>query len=158
MRLSPLYGTATVAVVLGLLAIPLREMTGADRPGPPPGSPASGVLPAGGETVATTPAVVRFRLLRPAEALELESDNGDLLWKSGPAPAGETETGLDLPLGDGECVLHLRAEFPEDGTETAVFVTVLPDGLEERAAHAIGSGVVEERLAFSWPPHDHTSP
>lgn len=156
MRVSPLFGTAMVMVVLGLLAIPLRELTSAGRAAEAATRAAAPTADASAS--ASVSGVIRFRLLRAAESLELQSDHGELLWKSGPASAGETETELALPMQEGECVLRLRASFPDDGGETAVFVTVLPDGIEERSAYAIGSGEIEERLVFSWPADSHREP
>ena len=146
MRLSPLFGTAMVAVVLGLLAIPLHRLTGSPRAVPPPPRPAIE-----GENSPATPSLARIRLLREATMLELAADNTTLLWKSENVPAGETEVDIPLEIIDSEAVLHLRATFTGDGADTAVFVTVLPDGLEERTSHAIGAGTIEERLVFTWP-------
>lgn len=146
MRLSPLFGTAMVAVVLGLLAIPLQRLTGSAAVAAPLPGPAMA-----GQEKRATPAVVRLRLLREAVTVELSSDDANLLWRAEKVPAGETEADIPLPLVDHEAVLHLRATFPDDGTETAVFVTVMPDGYEERTSHAIGSTSIEERLAFTWP-------
>jgi hypothetical protein len=154
MRLSPLFGTAIVIAVLGLLAIPLHRLTGSQ-----PAALASG---AGGPSADamrtdTTPAIARLRLLREARAIELRSDDDRLLWKAENVPAGETEAEISLGMMEGEAVVRLRGDFGDDGAETAVFVTLLPDGLEERIAHAIGETTIEERLIFTW-PHDHDHP
>lgn len=153
MRLSPLFGTAIVVAVLGLLAIPLHRLTGSE-----PVTLASG---AGGSTAGSmetnaTPAIARVRLLRDARSIELRSDGDTLLWMAENVRAGETEAEIPLEMMEQEAVVHLRAEFADDGAETAVFVTLLPDGLEERTAHAIGGGTLMERLVFTWPHgHDH---
>ena len=146
MRLSPLFGTAMVAVVLGLLAIPLHRLTGSPRAVAPPSGPSPGA-----DDARATPALARVRLLREAMSVELVSDNAVVLWKAEKVPAGETEAEIPLEIIGREAVLHLRASFADDGAETAVFVTVLPDGLEERGAHAIGGASIEERLLFTWP-------
>lgn len=148
MRLSPLFGTAMVLVVLGLLAIPLQRLTGSER-----GRLPSAVAEATQTPTTTTPALARLRLLREARSVELRSDEGQLLWKAENLPAGETEAEIQVEIIHDEAVLHLRAEFPDDGTDTAVFVSVFPDGLEERSAHAIGGASFEERLVFTWPHH-----
>ena len=147
MRLSPLFGTAMVAVVLGLLAIPLHRLTGAVRGRLPETAAANPSV----ETARTTPAIARVRLLRGARSIEIHSDQNQLLWKAENVPAGETEADIPLEILHDEAVLHLQAEFSDDGAETAIFVTVLPDGLEERSAHAIGGTTIGERLVFTWP-------
>ena len=43
------------------------------------------------------------------------------------------------------------SDFGEHPAETAVFLTIAPDGLEEQTRHAIGSGLIEEPLDFTWP-------
>ena len=35
-------------------------------------------------------------------------------------------------------------------SETAVFLTVMPDGREEQTRYATGDGVVEETLRYEW--------
>ena len=152
MRLSPLFGTALVAAVLGLLAIPLHRLTGS----PPAALPvASDSISSVGTAKAATPAVARVRLLREAVSVALFSDDDHLLWKAENVPAGETEAEIPLEILRHEAVLHVRAEFADDCAETAIFVTVLPDGLEERNAHAIGAATIEERLVFNWPNAAH---
>jgi hypothetical protein len=150
MRLSPLFGTAIVLVVLGLLAIPLHRLTGSE---PAAFASGAGGSTAGSMEASATPAIARIRLLRDARSIELRSDDDTLLWKAENVPAGETEAEVRLGMMEQEAVVRLRAEFADDGAETAVFVTLLPDGLEERSAHAIGRGSLSERLVFTWPPH-----
>lgn len=151
MRLSPLFGTALVAAVLGLLAIPLHRLTGS----PPAALSPAGTAVSSSGTTQATPSVARVRLLREAVSVELHADDDRLLWKAENVPAGETEADIPLEILRDEAVLHLRAEFADDGAETAIFVTVLPDGLEERSAHAIGAAAIEERLVFTWPHAGH---
>lgn len=154
MRPSPLFGTAIVMVVLGLLAIPLRDLTGSDRALPPAAGGAAGVS-AASDVGDSTPAVARLRLLREALSIELRSDDDKLLWKAAKVSAGETEAEIPLVITDGGAVLRLCAEFAGDGAETAVFVSVFPDGLEERSAHAIGGASINDRLVYRWPNGGH---
>jgi hypothetical protein len=142
---SPLAGTAGVLAGLCLLVIPLRQLTSA-----PPLRPA---VPTE-LSVTEMPAVLRVKLLAPAKRLLVKTTDGEILLDMPSAPAGETEHEVVLPLADGGLDLALTADFGGSLSETAVFLTVLPDGLEELTRHAIGSGMLEETLRFEW-HHEH---
>jgi hypothetical protein len=139
---SPLFATAVVLGGLALLAVPLHRLTSAVPPQPP----AAPVAPVAGEISA----VVRVKLLAPARGFQLATLDGRLLWRADALPAGECEHDVTLALDAGALDLALRVDFP-DGAETAVFVTLLPDGHEEQTRFATGAGLLEETLHFEWP-------
>lgn len=143
---SPLAGTAAVMAGLCLLAIPLRKLTSAD-PVPEvraaPAALASGVIPA----------VLRLRLLAPAQRVTLKTAAGTILLDMRNPAAGESEHDAAIPFeGDG-LEISLQADFGEAGPETAVFLTVMPDGYEDQTRYAIGAGRLEETLRYEWHPH-----
>jgi hypothetical protein len=142
---SPLSATAGVITGLALLAIPIRQLTSA-----PP-------VPVPTANLATTSEMVhawlKLKILTPAKSMTLSNPAGDVIWKLAETPAGDMETDIELQLVEGTLDLTLHVEFGDQAGETAVFLTLIPDGLEEQTRHAIGSGSVEESLHFSWPIH-----
>jgi hypothetical protein len=140
---SPLAGTAGVLAGLALLAIPLRELTGRPQVVPSVAAPV--------ETHQLTPTVLRLKLLDPVERLAIRTTDGRLLLESEAMPAGESEHDAEIPLDDGVCELVLTATAG-DG-ETAVFLTVMPDGFPDETRYATGSGELEETLRFEWHIH-----
>jgi len=143
---SPLFATAVVLAGLGLLAVPLHRLTSA-TPAP---APAAGSVAASGEI----PAVLRVKLLAPAREFRLETAEGKVLMETAPLQAGESEHDVAVTLDHGVLEIMLRAQFADAAAETAVFLSVLPDGHEERTCFATGAGVIEEPLRFTW-PHPH---
>lgn len=144
---SPLAGTAVVLAGLCLLAIPLRKLTSA--------RPVTQVAPAA--VVVSTrelPAVLRIRLLEPAGRIMLQEPDGTIVLAMEDAVAGESEYDVRVRLPDDEADLLLLAEFGDEASETAVFVTLMPDGYEERTTYAIGAGRLEESLRFDWRQSD----
>lgn len=144
MQTSPLIATAIVWAGIGLLAIPLRQLT-ASHPGAQ--VQASRNIPAH----AGTPSVLRLRLLKPAQVVEVRDMAGTVLWRMDNPPAGESEHAVILQIDGGRLDLNLTANFAPAAEEIAVFLTVMPDGLEDRGAHAIGPGTIDAHLAFAWP-------
>lgn len=143
---SPLTGTAGVLVALSLLAIPLRKLT-SDTP-----VPAARTVPA---VVSLTeiPAVLRLKLLTPASRITLKTADGKVLLAQEALAAGESEHDAVIPFGGQVAELTLTADFGDAGSESAVFLTVMPDGFEDQTRYAIGSGVIEETLRYDWNPH-----
>jgi hypothetical protein len=45
----------------------------------------------------------------------------------------------------------LEAELDASPTDTAVFLTVMPDGREEQTRYVIGTGAVSEPVRYAWP-------
>jgi len=142
---SPLSATAGVIAGLALLAIPMRQLTSA------PPVPVPSAAPTAASDVVRT--WVKLKLLTPATSVTLGNPAGDVIWELTETPAGDVETDIGIQLVDGTLDLTLRIEFGDQAGETAVFLTLLPDGLEEQTRHAIGSGSLDESLHFSWPVH-----
>jgi len=142
---SPLVGTAGVMAGLFLISFPMRKLTSA--------APVALPVPvvAGPSEI---PAVLRLRLLAPAKRVVVATADGRILLEKNDAPAGESEHDTVLNLAYGETDLALSVESVEEEYETAVFLTVLPDGREERTGHAIGAGVFGDTLHYGW-PHAH---
>lgn len=143
---SPLVGTAVVLAGLAALAIPLRGLTGRT-----PAEPSSAAGPATVQAGSTTPAVFRLKLIDPVEKLAIHTADGRALLETGPLPAGESEHDAAIPLDAGVCELVLSATTGDD--ETAVFLTVMPDGLPDETRYLTGSGALEETLRFEWHVH-----
>jgi len=140
---SPLAGTAGVIAGLCLISIPLRQLTSAP--------PVAAVVPAAavvsGDEI---PAVIRVKLLAPAKRLRLETGDGAALLDKMNLEAGESEHDAILLFTDDELDIILHADFGDDTAETAVFLTVMPDGHEEQTRYATGGGVLEETLRYEW--------
>jgi hypothetical protein len=96
------------------------------------------------------PAVLRVKLLAPAKRLLVKTTGGKILLDMPSAPAGESEHDAMLPHADGGLDLALTADFGGSAAETAVFLTVMPDGREEQTRHATGGGLLEETLRYEW--------
>ncbi len=143
---SPLAGTAGVIAGLCLLAIPLRKLTTAQA--------VPSVVAEVAVSSAEIPAVLRIKLLAAAKNLRLQTPAGVVLLEQAFTDAGESEHDVSLPFPDGTIDLIVRADFGELASETAVFLTVMPDGHEEQTRYATGSGVLEETLSYSW-SHTH---
>jgi hypothetical protein len=139
---SPLAGTAAVLLGLGLLAVPLQRLTSA---------PPAAQVRVAADTAGEIPAVLRLRTLAPAASLTLKTIDGKILLELRDHPSGETEHDAVIPLTNNGVELNFVADFAD--IETAVFLTVMPDGYEEQQRHAIGSGHIEETLRYEWQPH-----
>jgi len=126
---------------LCLLSIPLRKLTSA-----------APVLQAAqvGVSEMEIPAVLRVKLLAPAQRLLVKNADGTILLDMPTPPAGESEHDVVLRLADGALELSLAAEFGVDAAETAVFLTVMPDGHEEQTRFMTGSGLLDETLHYEW--------
>ncbi len=140
---SPLAGTAGVIAGLCLISIPLRQLTSAP--------PVAAVMPAAALVAGDEiPAVLRVKLLAPAKRLRLADSDGTTLLDAMNLEAGESEHDAALRFTDGELDIILHADFGDATAETAVFLTVMPDGREEQTRYATGSGVLEETLRYEW--------
>ena len=143
---SPLAATAGVLAGLSLLAIPLRKLTA------PQSAPAMTAAPAAART-GLTPAVLRLRLLAPARRVACTTATGKLLLDLRDVAAGESEHDALLPLDEGGLDLTMQADFGDNGSETAVFLTVMPEGYEDQTRYALGTGRLAEALRYAWRPH-----
>jgi len=142
---SPVAATACVLSGLSLLAIPLRRLTSAPQ------------LPAALAEAATArannlPAVLRLRLLGPAQRVTLTTAEGVCLFDARELSAGVTEHDARLPMGDGVVEIVVRADFG-GSAETAVFLTVMPEGHEDQTRYVIGTGRIDEPLRYEWHAH-----
>ena len=142
---SPVAATACVLSGLSLLAIPLRRLTSA--PQPPAALAGAATAPAN-----STPAVLRLRLLAPAQRVTLTTAEGVCLLDARELAAGVTEHDARLPMGDGVVEIVVRADFG-GGAETAVFLTVMPEGGEDQTRYVIGTGRIDEPLRYEWHAH-----
>ena len=142
---SPLAGTAGVLAALGALAIPLRQLTSA---GPPPSShvAAAQALVANNDT----PVLLRLKLLTPARSIRIKTEDGKTRLYLTNLVAGESEHDVTLPLADGRLDLMLEADLGDSPSDTAVFLTVMPDAREEQTRYLIGRGTLAESLRFDW--------
>lgn len=141
---SPLFGTVGVVAGLALLAIPLRQLTSAR---PVERTVIHEIPPASHEV----PAVMRLKLLDPVEKLRIETLDGKLLLEAATTAAGEAEHDVLVPILKGNADLRVSMQAGEQ--ETAVFITLMPDGHEDRTLYLTGSGPLEEILHFEWASH-----
>jgi hypothetical protein len=141
---SPLFGTVGVLAGLGLLAIPLHRLTST-----PPAPPSERIATAAAG--ADTPALLRLKLLAPAARIRLATEDGRVLIDLTQVPAGESEHDTTLAIRDGHLDLMLEADLDASPTDTAVFLTIMPDGREEQTRYVIGTGAVSEPVRYAWP-------
>lgn len=145
MRISPLYTTVGILACLFLAWFPLRALT--YHSGTAPAAPADDTdSPAATQLVAA-----RLHLLADAEFVALRDPSGSEILAATPFPAGRHDLSLPLtpPPDTGEIVIE--ASFRELEGETAVFLTLSPDGLPDASAHAIGGASFTRLLEFDWP-------
>lgn len=145
MRISPLYTTFGILVCLFLAWFPLRALTSHSSPAPP--APADDTdSPAATQLVAA-----RLHLLADAEFIALRTPSGSEILAATPFPAGRHDLILPLapPPDTGEIVIEAR--FTGLAGETAVFLTLSPDGLPDASAHTIGGDSFTRLLEFDWP-------
>ncbi len=143
---SPLLGTALVLIALAVLAVPLHRLTAGG------GKTVSEPIAETKSESETTHAVLRIRVMDPLQDLAIRTAQDMVLLQSESMEPGEVEKDVEILLENNGIELHLSTRT--GNKETAVFLTLLPDGLEERTAYAIGSGALEESLRFDW-EHEH---
>lgn len=144
---SPLAATAVVCSILGALAIPLHRLTDGRRDRA--AAPAMMTDPGRAEA-AHFQGTLRLRLLDPARSVRLGTADGQTLWSARDLEPGEHEIDAEWTLLDDALEIHIEAEFHDHARETAIFLTILPDGLEEITRHTIGSGQLEDMWFFEW--------
>ena len=140
---SPLVGTAGVIAGLGMIAVPLRMLTSA----PPAAPPVPQVI-----AEEKSLAVLRLKLLAAAERVAVRAPDGRILWEMSEAEAGESEHDVALELVDDGVDLDLVIEGSRAAGETAAFLTVMPDGREERTRFVIGEDDFGDILRFQKSP------
>ena len=141
---SPLTGTVGVLAGLGLLAIPLHHLTST----PPAPTVVQAATPATAN--AGTPALLRIKLLTPASLIRLKTEDGGTLLELTNVPTGESEHNVTLPSPNDPLELMLEAQLDASPADTAVFLTIMPDGREEQTRYLIGTGTVAEPLRYTW--------
>lgn len=139
---SPLLGTILVLLALALLAVPLHRLTAR---GEESGRETRTETAAAAET---TRAVLRVRVLDALKDMEIRTTEDQLLYRQESMEPGETEVDVEILLEHNEAELRFQARAGDK--DTAVFITLLPDGHEERTAYAIGAGIWEDTLHFHW--------
>jgi hypothetical protein len=140
---SPLTATAGVMAGLALIALPMLRLTSA-APEPPPVAIA--------DDAAHANAVLRLHTLVPLREIVIADAAGGTLLRLQDTPAGESEHDVALEIIHGGLDLELAVAGAT--VETAVFVTLMPDGREELTRHSIGSGDFHDILRYDW-PHTH---
>lgn len=146
---SPLAGTVAVLAGLALISFPLRKLTSAQPVAEV--KAAAAVLSENG-----IPTVLRVKLLASTKRLTLETPDSGVVLDLTDQAAGESEHDAVVRLTDDGLDLRLVADFGGEtaqSPETAVFLTVMPDGYEEKTLYATGSGRIEETLHFDWHHH-----
>jgi hypothetical protein len=94
--------------------------------------------------------VLRLKLLAPAKQLTLKTPDGIALIDMRNLAADETEHDSAIPLREGKLELVMEVDFGDSAPETAVFLTVMPDGYREQTRYAIGAGRLVEILDYDW--------
>lgn len=149
---SPLAATVAVCAVLVVIAIPLRKLTSGRLMLAVP-TLALGRDANGHSHTHDFEGTLRVRLLNDAKSLHVRTTDGKLLWNATDLVAGEHEANVDLRLVDDTLELLVEAGFGELAGDTALFLTVLPDGVEEITHYAIGSDRIDEVLHYKWDLH-----
>ena len=144
---SPLAATAVVFAVLAMLAVPLRQLT-TNRAVLQVQTAQIGVHD--GPADDHVSGVLRVRLLKPAVSVAVVTTGGVTLWRADGLGAGEHEMRVRFFLDDGAIELFIEADFGDADGDTAVFLSVLPDGLQGITHYAIGSGRLDDLMIFEW--------
>lgn len=145
---SPLAGTAGVLMTLGLLAIPLRHLTSH-----PPARMAATDTSTPSSSKSNTHSLLRLKLLTPARSIRVKTEDSSILLDLTNVPPGESEHDAYLPILDHHLDLLLDADLGTSPSDTAVFLTVMPDGHDDQTRYSIGSGTLTEPLSYDW--HEH---
>lgn len=144
---SPLAGTAGVLIAIGLLAIPLRHLTSHRQ------ASAERVKAVDLTEQTDVHAVLRLRALSPARSIRVTSEDGATLLDLTDVAAGESEHDTRLVLHDESVELLLDADLGDSPSDTALFLTVMPDGRVEQTRYVIGNGTIHEPLRYDWHSH-----
>ena len=139
MKDAPLWETAGLLVVLGVMAIPLAAVT---RDHAPPRKADVVETPDHGwvETL------VQVRSAHPFEYLELRRDDPVLGRLEGPATEGE----FTCQLGGEEDWVVIEAELAGGDDLTAIAIELWPEGLPTVERTFWGSGRLVEELQIRW--------
>lgn len=143
--------TLVVCVGLSVIAVPLRELTSRDhKSAERSATRAYATDDSEDEGAYRTEGILRLKLLEPMTSLKVLMTSGDLVWEGQDLPVGETEVEVRLRLNDDAVELLVEADFGDLENDSAFFLTVLPDGIEEKTQYVIGNGLVEDVLLYKW--------
>lgn len=143
---SPLIATGVVVVGLWGVSYPLRRLT-------------SGVE----SVVRVSPvekrgeeeklhAVIRVKHFEKIRSLRVSDERGLVVLEVKDLEAGEHEYDVTMRIHERMVEWKLGVEMEDGGGETAVFMTVMPDGMEDRTNYVIGEGMIEELIRYEWKP------
>lgn len=140
MTRSPLLSTFIPLVPLAAMAWPLHRIINQDPPALEP-------LPQGKvSTGAPIPAALNIRSAHPFSEFTLNA--GEANWSFS---ADDTYKEIFVPVDEnGELYLVASATWPEGTPETALFIELMPDGLETRSHTLWGFGEITEEITFQW--------
>ncbi len=146
MRGSPLFHV--ILVVLGLLglAVPLSWLTRARTP--------EAVAPTAGEklepSLALTPARVVMKFAHAPATVRLAQGGRELVKEEALAGRTRVKAQTDVELAGGE--FKLDVTWPAGTPESAVTLTVEPDGHEAATATVWGAETLGEIIKLEWRP------
>lgn len=139
---SPLVGTMAVLIALGILSVPLRRLTQSEAISPQVIEVKS--------TDSRVHGVVRIKVLKKIDRVVFRGLNGEICFEMKDLEMGEHEKDCELRL-EGEVLTgRVEVDFGAHEQESAIFVTVMPDGYEERTCYVIGAGEVGETIRLVW--------
>lgn len=140
MKDAPLWETAGLLVVLGLMAIPLAALT-RDR-----GEPADEVVVEEPSEHGHVETLVQVRTAHPFQFVEIRRDDEVLGRLEGPATEGELTCRLD---GEEDWIV-IEAGLAERDDLTALGIEFWPEGLPTVEETFWGSGRLVEELQIRW--------
>ena len=144
MTSSPLLSTLIPLVPLAAMAWPLHRIINQDPPALEAEEPEE--IKAGDPVKAT----LNIRSAHPFTKFTITAgeDAGKTNWSFSP---DETYKEIIVPLAEsGELFLTASAIWPDDTPETAIFIELMPDGLETRSHTIWGAGEITEEITFQW--------
>ena len=140
MTSSPIFSTLVPLVPLAAMAWPLHRVINQEPPALEP-EPIE-ESPAGAPIQAT----LNIRSAHPFSEFTITA--GEASWNFSP---DDTFKEVLVSLEEnGELYLAASATWPEETPETAIFIELMPDGLETRSHTLWGSGEITEEITFQW--------
>lgn len=138
---SPLVGTVAVFMALGILSLPLRRLTQTQ---------ASLQVKEVKASDSGVHGVLRIKVLKKMKRVVFRSLSGEMWFEMKDLEVGEHEKDFELRLEEGVLTGRVEVDFGDHQQESAIFVTVMPDGYEERTCYVIGAGEVVETMRLVW--------
>lgn len=152
MRGFPPVQLFTLALIFGLLALPLVQLTStpAVEPVVKEGRGHDNQPKAASGKLAAVPAMARLRFAHRPLTVSLKQGNEELAQKVD-LSTSPVEFRTDVKVSKSGNELVLAVTWPEGTPDTALTVELEPDGLETRSETRWSSGAaLEEVLTFSW--------